>query len=272
MAISGTWKASMVRESGAQKWGTGWNPVHAVYGAGPPVRQSPAHTGQGGDLGDEDVIEPQLLEHEHENLDFNNQFWALETEFVPSYDVPPEQTRGHMALGYPSPDEDGESFRSEHPLATSTVAKASYQQETVTEGWENKDAGFVDNSTVSDISQYEMQTSMSQRDKTREGSQISGTASEYSAPVPSARPTWGQRLKPWSGGQRHYDMEPYQQEDFIRPFLFRNAGTGDPQWMQANDMYVSQPHERVPAPDPAVGTPEVSDVNDFTDETSWILS
>lgn len=270
MAISGTWKSSLVRESGVQKWGTGWNPVHAVYGAGPPIRQSPAHTGQGGDLGDEDVVPIDLLEGVHESLDFSNQFWAAETEFVPSYDVSPEQTRGRMALTYPSTDEGGDVFRETHPLATSTVAKVSYQQETVTEGWENKDTGAVVDATVSDPSQYVMQTSMSQRDLIRAGSQISGTASEQAAPIPSARPTWGQRIKPWSGGQRHFDMDPYQQEEYMRPFLYRNAGTGDPQWMQANDMYVSAPHERVPVPDPSVGTPESSESYDFADETSWL--
>lgn len=100
---------------------------------------------------------------------------------------------------------------------------------------------------TSDPSQYVMQTSMTQRDKTRAGSQISGTASEYSAPVKTRIPGW--RIRNYGGQERHDAMLPKEQEMVIRHFWSRNAGTGNPADMAPNAMYRSTPYQRTPTND-----------------------
>lgn len=112
---------------------------------------------------------------------------------------------------------------------------------------------------ISDPSQYVMQTSMTQRDKTREGSQISGTASEYFAPIHSRIP--GMRIKDLdSNPSRHINMEPKDQDLIIRPFWLRTAGTGNRADMAPNELYVSQPMFRVAPDNPQVGPDVPSDL------------
>jgi hypothetical protein len=91
---------------------------------------------------------------------------------------------------------------------------------------------------------------MTQRDQVRTGSQTQ-RASEYHAPIRSR--IVGMRLKPWSGGQRHYDMQPREQNQHIRAWWARSAGTGHRSWMAANEMYVSDPLQRTPPPNPYAG-------------------
>lgn len=102
---------------------------------------------------------------------------------------------------------------------------------------------------ISDPSQYEMQTSMTQRDKTRSGSQRGGgSASEYDAPVKTRIP--GFRIRRYDEGAsdpRHAAMLPKAQDQVIRPWWARGAGTGNPADMQPNAMYQSTPYQRTPA-------------------------
>lgn len=101
---------------------------------------------------------------------------------------------------------------------------------------------------ISDPSQYTMQTSMTQRDKTRTGSQRgSGSASEYDAPVKTRIP--GYRIRRYDEGPtdpRHLAMLPKAQEQVIRPWWGRQAGTGNPADMAPNSMYQSTPYQRTP--------------------------
>ncbi len=259
MAISGAWKASRA-ESGALKWGTGINPIHGLridrHG-----RTLPAHTGQGGSGAPPLEIQDVLLESDIEPVDYTDSATygynvADGTALRPNYQQSTEDFRGKN-LYMPSRDGGGMRFRSNAigNAAKRVQSKTSEREETVSEGWVNKDTDRVDNAEVSDPRQYEIQTSLAQRDLTRAGSQISGTASEQNAPIPSQRPTWGQRVKPWSGGRRHYDMTPHLQDDHIRPFLFRNAGTGNVAWMGHNEAtnYMVTPLDRQPVPAPHSG-------------------
>ena len=82
----------------------------------------------------------------------------------------------------------------------------------------------------------------------------------------------GQKLRFWSTGERSEDMFPYQQDTMIRPFWYRQFGTGDPEQMQPNDMYVSQSIQRTPPQDPNLGPQETDDTvtdNDFTDSGGY---
>lgn len=130
----------------------------------------------------------------------------------------------------------------------------------------NKAYGTVEDAETSDPSQYEMQTSMTQRDKVRAGSQTQ-RASEYSAPIKSRIP--GQRARYWPGGDRHYDMQPKAQETMQRPFWMRQGATGNPQWMLTNELYVSEPLTRQAIDNPYQGPTAGTDTNQstgFTDE------
>jgi hypothetical protein len=156
-----------------------------------------------------------------------------------------------------------------HGATANESLKLGDKNETVGEGWENKIVGAAEDSVVSSPEQYERQTSMQQRDKVREGSQNpnSGTASEQLAPIGSWRPTWPQRIKPWSGFRRHYDMFPRQQNQVIRPFWYRNAGTGYPEWLGPNAQRMQEPLQRQPVPDPNAGVLVPSSGNVYQEES-----
>jgi hypothetical protein len=133
------------------------------------------------------------------------------------------------------------------------VAARVLPNEDVAQGWTNKTHGIAGDALPADDSQVFMQTSMIQRYKVRAGSQRSGSQSDFSAPIESR--VTGQKVKNWTDEQsaRHWDMLPYEQEDYIRPFLSRQAGTGWREWNYPNEMYVSPVIQREPAPDPELG-------------------
>lgn len=141
--------------------------------------------------------------------------------------------------------------------------------EDVAQGWINKGHGISPDSHDSDVSTVLIQTSAVQRRKVRAGSQRSGSQSTFEAPIAS-RET-GQKLKVYaaSDSDRHWDMLPYQQEDYVRPFLSRTVGTGWREWNLPNAMYVSPTIQREPAPDPQLGPVAGSGTDnyayDFTD-------
>ena len=141
--------------------------------------------------------------------------------------------------------------------------------EDVAQGWENKAHGISPDSKPSDDSQIFIQTSDVQRRKVRAGSQRSGSQSDYSAPIAS-RET-GQKLKVFaaSDSSRHWDMYPYDQVDYVRPFLSRQAGTGYREWLDPNAMYVSPAIQREPAPDPQLGAPAGSGGENYVDEYAY---
>jgi hypothetical protein len=111
---------------------------------------------------------------------------------------------------------------------------------------------------------------MTQLNKTRAGSQSSGTANEYDAPIKQNIP--GMKFKQYvaDDSDRHADMFPKQQDAIIRPFWLRTAGTGYREWMESNQLAPPQPLQRTPPPDPyqgsEVGTPDTSGMTGWTDE------
>jgi len=285
MAIAGNWLAANETSQGAEKWGHGINPIHGMQTGGPPLRSSEVQTGYGpgdpwqttppgivdvGTITDWDYVDEEFADTatwgygeqtgtaERPGLGANTEEFRNTADDFPA---------AMVARGLPG----GSEIRAENKGGRSTSdAKLGDKEETVGEGWVNKETAGVDNAKVSDPSQYEMQTSMTQRDKVREGSQAQpGRASEYLAPIRSWRPTWGQRIKPWSGFRRHYDMFPFQADQIDRPFLLRQAGTGHVEWMASNEAFNYQvpPMQRQPVPDPYAGVPVPAPGNVYQEES-----
>jgi hypothetical protein len=257
--ITGGWKAKQGIMSGAKKQGTGINPVHYQYG------------GQGRDIapGEQILVLPDELEptRYEDPLDDNlaENLWGYDqdtgTSDRPPLGMDPQDFRnnsndfpewGEYENGLPG----GSNIRDEDHGALVRSTPKQTPDETVSEGWLNKVHGTVSNSRVSDTSQLFMQTSQTQRDKTRAGSQMpEGRANEQDAPIRSRIP--GKKLRFFSGGERHYDMFPQQQDPSLRPWWNRNAGTGYPEWLEPNFAYESLPMTRVVPPDPYTG-PDVA--------------
>jgi hypothetical protein len=249
---------------------------------GVPTAQGP--NAPGPETLPEGLLNPhdEFPEYGYTDEEFSSGIWGYGpqtgTGDRPAPDTSTEQMRGYTPTMYPGMGNEpgppgGMAIRSEeHGDVVGIAAKLGDKEETVGEGWVNKFAGGVADSTVADPAQYEMQTSMTQRDKVRAGSQRgAGSASEYDAPIGSWRPTWGMRIKPWSGGRRHWDMTPRRQDQMVRPFWYRTAGTGYREWMAANEAfnYQHDPLQRQPVPDPYAG--ERTPGNVYTDEShNWV--
>jgi hypothetical protein len=286
MAITGNYLSSNAY-TGARKWGTGINPVHWLTDPNEGRPGKPIHTGTGPNGSPsaqlpENLLDDTVPEYGYTDEDFSSAIWGYGydtgTADRPGLGISTEDSRG-STKNFPSRTQpgppSGDSIRRLEKGAQRTNDALVTPSETVSEGWRNKTVDSVNNARVSDPSQYEMQTSMTQRDKVREGSQRgAGSASEYTAPIGSYRPTWGMRLKPWSGKQRHYDMTPRVQDDIPRPFWYRQAGTGYVEWMRANEAFNYQVHplQRQPVPDPYAGFPIPAPGNVFEEESSDVNS
>jgi hypothetical protein len=258
MAITGTWKARQTVESGAMKWGTGINPIHSVHAEGGTrlSENDPAQSLE--DVPDEIVGDNHWMSDDYCIQPQQDTSQRTGTYDRPVYGTNTGEFRNTVGDYRPvwGPEINGD-------LPGGTVVRAKKHgvgdqqipqqvpSETVTEGWRNKPTGSIEDSHTSDQTQYEMQTSMTQRDKIRNGSQTSGRASEFSAPIASR--IIGQRIKMWSGGQRHRDMFPQQQYPTIRAWWNRSAGIGNPDAMQVNSAYESIPLTRDVPSDPDQG-------------------
>jgi len=282
---TGTWRAQMTSEAeytGALKWGTGINPIHSIQTGGPPLRAldsklniDPIST-PGGDSTDAIVDDSIGLGYSYEDnpssmfgYNVNDpELWGNNQETGtadrPSWgsDAPTlnrEKTQNSTADSFPSwggsrkSGPAGRMIRALRRGSEMIVAARVLPNEDVAQGWTNKTHGITADARTSDPSQYEMQTSMTQRYKVRAGSQNSGSQSDFSAPIESR--VVGQKVKNYTSpdSSRHWDMLPYEQQDYMRPFLSRQAGTGYREWQYPNEMYVSPAIQREPSPDPELG-------------------
>ena len=271
MGISGTWAARQENlYSGARKWGTGVNPVHA-------------HRDQTGrniapDGNDETVpsdITEYCVDYGFTDEEISNELWGYGPDTGTS-DRPPLDTETNRAtVGlYPPPGNyragrpGGATIRAKNHGADATVTAKTTQPDALA-GFVNKPlSDVIEDAEPSDPSQYEMQTSMTQMRKDRTGSQRgAGSDSQYAALVPGRRATMAQRSYVAADAYRHAEMMPKQQDTILRPWRFRQVATGNPALMEPNAMYVSQPLQRVPNPDPYAGeTIPAVDLPGFTDE------
>jgi hypothetical protein len=245
--------------SGAQVWGTGINDIHQYYGS-PPVRLNDSEYPQ---------TPPSESRPQATDIYYNWEYGEPASNGAryvtyddrPGYDVSPQDSPVRRSvLGHPPVNATGaakQRFRrakgGAHRLMQ--VLQPTLPSETVSEGWTNKTRGALANSKPSDPSQYEMQTSMTQRYKVR-GNQasVARATDEPRATIQSR--VAGQKVKNWSQGERNYDMLPKAQDDMPRPFYYRTAGTGDPAMMNPNEMYNIDPIQRTVPPDPSLGNPD----------------
>lgn len=265
--VTGTWRASRtVGYATASVWGTGINPVHAEYGS-----EDLRIVGRQGVLNDPSRTPPP---GGHDDLTYelgppwfqpDNTHYYPEAAIVydgrPRWgtDTPDWRGRHVMQPPYDAPGSVKAAFRAMIGGARRGNYKQTNQMpsETVTEGWRNKAHGQPANAVPSDPSQYEIQTSMRQRYEVRNNNAAVARGTDEPRSRIASRVT-GQKIKHFSGEERHYDMFPVQQDIILRPFWYRRAATGDPQWMGPNETYDIEPIQRSPAPDPYLGPQESS--------------
>jgi len=267
LPIGGTFQRTTQPQAGAQVWGTGINAVHSFYGS-PPLRTTYYPLRQGEHPQAPHAAVPEALLPER--------IWGyeppptgagMETDNRPPWNVPPEDspsrysTQGHPPYTAPGPVNQAfrEALTGAHRWFRGKWPRANFPvpSETVSEGWVNKaNFGPVAEAKPSDPSQYEMQTSMAQRFQTRVNDHAVMRGTDGSrAPITSR--VVPQRSPIYSGGERHYDMFPRQQEPWrIRPFFYRTAGTDDADKMAPNETYDIVPIQRVVPADPSLGPDE----------------
>jgi hypothetical protein len=265
--ITGNWRATRtIPYAGATVWGTGINPVHADYGS-----EDLRVTGRQGILNDPGRQPPQ---GGHDDLNYedrppwyqaDNVYYYPEAAIVydgrPRWQVDSPDWRGRHVMQPPYDASGGvkSAFRS----LIAGARRGNYKQvdgmpsETVSEGWRNKAHGVPANSVPSDPSQYEVQTSMRQRYQVRNNESAVARGTDEPRSRIASRVT-GQKVKYFSGNERHYDMFPYQQDIILRAFWYRRAATGRPADMVPNETYDIEPIQRTPAPDPYLGPQESS--------------
>lgn len=272
MAIAGLWRAQQeapVSYVGRSKWGDGTDPLFASRDNG--RGRGTAITGTDNPLIDEALTEEFAPEmYGYTDDDVASVIWGNGTQTGTADRPDWSQTSNEYAMRAATSQEfpqwgvyengipGGTDIRTYNHGEDSTNTPKVTPDEDVAQGWENKVYGSVDNAQTSDQSQYEMQTSMTQRDKTREGSQNSGTANEFDQPIKSRIP--GQRVRQWASSDsvRHGEMFPKQQDNVVRAFYNRTGGTGIKGNMQVNELYVSEPLARTAPENPYQG-PQVGD-------------
>lgn len=265
--VSGEWSRQYLQDySGAAVWGTGINPVHSYYGS-PPARvgnlsqrageATPPFMGTSEGILPTELWGYQLEDSLYTGVEYDDRpNWGdVSSQFRGRTDNHPSWVAGGMTKQAFRALKNGAHrvFRSSFPVADGIQYQVP--SETVSEGWLNKPKGAPADSVPSDDKQLIIQTAMTQRYQTR----INDAAVKRGTDEPRtgiASLVTGQHLKVYSGGERHYDMEPRQQDTIPRAFWYRSAGTGDPGDMLANTMYTVSPMQRIPPPEPSIGAPE----------------
>lgn len=268
MALS--WRESLPQSySGARKWGTGINPIHGKRGGYEGRNLAPGNevmpdngviTEDYGympeDIGDGYGVDFSYMDA-HPNL--NDPKTQRAQTRMPSWgygDMPtPQGTRKRIVR-------EGMSYKEGH---TDIQPRG-----TAGEGWRNKLSGAVNDANVADESQLFVQTSMRQRDlaKNNNLAQMRGT-DDARAEIPSR--IVGVRTPVYSGGQRHEDMYPFQQDYRVRPFRYRRVGTGPENWMEVNAENPVTPRQRSVPADVDTGGYETDVITDdgYDEQESW---
>lgn len=268
--VSGEWARANLRPyAGNTVWGTGINPVHAYYG-GPPARVGDLAQREGEITPPYQGTPDVLIPHDLWGYSLEDSLYTgVNYDDRPNWSQEPSQFRG-KTHGQPAWGSSGgavSAFRGLKDGAfrkfrnrTRTLSPTSYQvpSETVSEGWLNKPHGTPANSNPSDDSQLIIQTSQVQRNKTR----TNDNAVKRGTDAPRAgigSLITGQKVKVYSGGERHYDMEPREADpNMLRAFWYRTAGTGPVGDMLPNTMYTINPLQRIPPAEPGQGTAETA--------------
>lgn len=266
--VTGLWKRNFTGYSGAMVWGTGSDNVHSYYGSEPlrlqeyPVRQgeiTPPHQAVADKLQAQELWGYQVEDSTYTGVVYDDRpNWTEDTPNVNARMDTGDQP-AWSAPGYVN-----ERFRTMFGGAYRTFRGAfiggdgiGYVQpsETVSEGWLNKPQGSPADSKPSSDAQLIVQTSMRQRYATRNNMQAVTRGTDDPRAEIGSKVT-GQRIKVYSGGERHYDMLPKEQDTILRPFWFRTAGTGRAGEMVPNTLWSIRAVQRIPPADPSMGPAE----------------
>lgn len=263
MARLPSWRDQLAQDyTSARKWGTGVNPVHAKRAGFEGRNTAPGY---------EIAPDTGLVSLDMGYVD--DEIPGMDTSYMSE----------HPGLGDPSIRGSGEGMppwgHGYAPTPQGTISRifkrgmSPREQESIQEpnarggdGWENKLVGEVNDSEVSDDSQIFVQTSRRQRDAIRNNTAATMRGTDASRHEISSRIP-GMRAPVYSGGPRHYDMEPKAQEYFTRPWKYRGVGTGDPEWMKANEFQSVQPRRREIPADVYQGDSETD--GSYMPESDW---
>lgn len=264
LPVSGSWYTRYANEQayvGAQRWGTGSNPIHEVWGEGPPLRSTGRLPGPDQPTPELSTVPSQVETAFQYGYTMDDIDPLTPVGMTPGWDEDTEEIRNTVGI-YPAWNQDADNFRETNhadPRLWSGIALQSFPTESVTEGWQNKETGAVASARTSDESQYERQTSMQQvNPPDGRNNQAAVTRGTDDARFNILTRLTGQKVKPWSQGQRNTDMFPYQQDLIIRPFWYRIGATADSSMMDPNAMYVVDPIQRDVPPDPEMGPEETN--------------
>ena len=298
--VTGLWAkqhAHIVPYASAAKWGTGINPVHAYYdgyalrtygrnqdipdvhppSAAPPgfIETNPPWGYNSDDIAGLDVVADD---------DQAIRGVAFVADDRPVWGVPTTVSRATVPLDSARPWGSSGGFKNilrsvlTGPGNINYVHKQSYKTptETVSEGWINKPAsgmnqGQVANARVSDPSQYEVQTSMTQRYKVQDNERAAERGTDEARTSISSRVV-PMKLKIYSGEERHYDMTPREADPMPRAFWYRTVGTADPAGLAPNTQWVIEPIQRNVPPDPSLGSEDTDLTGDNDGYTSEDLA
>lgn len=252
--------------AGAEVWGTGINPIHEYYGSD-ALRLEPIPVERGEHIPPSKAIPQQLIDPDLWGYtEEDSRSTGVDYDGRPPWNEQPAQFRGDADdhPSYNAPGSVRENFRAMHGGAHRYRQKLadSLPDETVTEGWRNKPKGQPANSDPSADAQVFVQTSQTQRYKARDNQAAVDRDTDGARAGIASRVT-GQKLKIYSGEQRHYDMMPREQSPILRPFSYRTAGTGPVRYLYPNSVWPTTPYERVPPPDPPMGEPETSMTSEY---------
>lgn len=283
MAISGAWKTGAitpVEYVGAERWGTGINPIHGVRD----------NTGQ--PLEAKQTLLPQVDESYVPEEIIGSAMWGYSAEDAAFYGgedyrylVEDHPDLGQNSVGRPDRDgdimvagvdpqpegwpswgpheddnpvdgfpvggppggaalrahSDGSEIEFNHPIAVPTPGWRG--------GWLNKAHGAVEEAEGSDPSQYTVTTSYQQLHQTRVNTAASFRGTD-DARAPIETRLTGQKVKSWpmssgmGGGPGTPDMKPVTQNLPYRPWFFRGAAVPPPPNTMFGTMTQFDPIER----------------------------
>jgi hypothetical protein len=270
MAISGTWKMANVIDSayvGAQRWGTGVDPIHSVRDQyhKPTQTKIPLESTAVGDAVDPSIVEPtdwgycagdytggihdyREIEEDHPGTG------TMHPKTVPG-NFPHWGATNAQSDDFPlaSPTEPGTDFlavRHASPMELSHANETPYSDSTgVAGGWAHKARGEQLESRVSSRKQLDINVSHRQvhNSSTNDRATRRGTDD---ARTPIRARTAGMKQKHYARG---VDMEPRSQDLPFRPFFYRSAGVPPNEAHMYNTMEGRAPIQHAVAPDPYQG-------------------
>jgi hypothetical protein len=251
---------------GARKWGDGVSPIHGKRGGFEDRNRNP-----GLDIPPDTGL--VSLDFGYTEEDY---ITGVDLSFMdahPNWNDPSIRGRSDMpswGMGRnPVPGGTGKRVRKQGMSYREGVPQA-VPSGTVGEGWTNKESGEVLESRTSDDGQLFVRTSRVQLNqaKTNTAATVRGTDDPRAGIT--TRLT-GMKIKNYSGGIRHEDMTPREQDYRPRPWRYRGAGTGPEAWMDANAWQTTTPVTRSIPADVDQGREENDLGTDTPDygETDW---